>query len=313
MSSQHVSENHSEQEVGASEGEVKSNSALVNYVWINSRKVIPKPDKEECSLNFGNFKRAIRNANKYPEADFRIWVDKSLLDEYSLFCLDSFVQENGQHGNVCVHDLQEIPDYSGDPYFVPLEKGEKGYLMGEFNRHGPRNVYSRADYARILVLDHCLKEPSPHSSLIYSDIDCPDIRLKEALPILKKYGVVIFDMGSATVSHGYIGIDRDNEAVTSNFEKLKLDTRKAAHRDDLGFEMFDKFLKRIKLPNAEFHNIIGLPNLLPAVLTKLKNIKYKPSGNFEDWRLRTVSTSLAVPALEHVTTSSIKPKHSNQL
>lgn len=259
-----------------------SGRPLVNYIWINKSKAVANPANRACSINLANVMKATTNANLYPDADFRIWVDKNLLDEYSLFCLESFIADHARAGNIRIHNLQDIPDYANDLYFVPLDSGKQGGLSYMFNsRSSPRNVYSRADYARILVLDHCMKTAPEQNRLIYSDIDCPDIRLPEALATLDKYGVVIHDLGEGCVSHGYIGLVTDNEAVKTHFEPLKWETRRAAHDDELGFKAFDAFLTKLGMPNSTWHNVIGLTDLLPPIGALPGSISYTPKGKFE--------------------------------
>lgn len=254
---------------------------LINFIWINSREAESDPQNPVCSIELANIKSAVDNANKYPEADFRIWVDKKLLDDYSLFCLESFIRDHAKGGNVALHDLQEIPDYAGDPYFVPLKPTDPGYVLYEFNRVQPRNVYSRADYARILVLDHCLQTCADRSRIIYSDIDCPDIRLPEALPRMEQYGVAIYDMksrfsGNPSLSHGYIGLAADKPDVRKLFKFLKWETRDLAHQDYIGARAFEDFLFRMKLPFEKSHDKIGIPDLLPEMGTRPEPLFYTP-------------------------------------
>ncbi len=270
---------------GASTPQAKpDNRPLVNYIWVNHRKTETDPDNPICAIEMGNIKTAVNNANKYPDADFRLWVDKKLMDDYTVFCIESYIEDHSRSGNISLCNLQDIPDYAGDPYFVPLTPKDKGYLSCEFSRGGPRNVYSRADYARILVLDHCLQTEPGRSRIIYSDIDCPDIRLPEALALMRKHGVAIHDLGSDCVSHGYIGIAADNATVREKFSALKKATRKLAHADELGFPAFEKYLKKLRMPNNRWHDTIGLPDLLPDIGTAPCHVSYTPKRSFEAWR-----------------------------
>lgn len=253
---------------------------LVNYMWVNSHKTEMDPENPECALNLGNIKRAVDNANRYPQADFRIWVDKQLLDEYSQFVLEQFINEFSNTDNIKVHDLQDIKDYAEDPYFVPLTSKQKGFLKDAFSRCGDRNVYSRADLGRILVLDHCMQTEPERSRVIYSDIDCPDVRLGEVLPLTDKYGVAIHDLGFSCVSHGYIALAADNERIREQMRFLKADSIQDAHRNKLGFMAFESFLNRLDMPNHKWHKVIGLKNLLPEMHTSPVRVDYTPKESF---------------------------------
>lgn len=253
---------------------------LVNYMWVNSHKTEMDTENPTCALNLGNIKRAIDNANRYPQADFRILIDKQLLDEYSQFVLEQFIDEFANTGNIKVHDLQDIKDYAEDPYFVPLTSGQKGFLKDAFSRSGDRNVYSRADLGRILVLDHCMQTEPARSRVIYSDIDCMDIRLGEVLPLLDKHGVAIHNLGSHCVSHGYIALATDNEDVKKYMPFLKADSIQTAHRNELGFTAFESFLNRLEMPNQDWHDVIGLDNLLPEMHTAPIRVDYTPRARF---------------------------------
>lgn len=277
---------------------VKADRPLVNYIWINNQKTETDSEHPVCAMNLGNIKRAVDNANLYQTADFRIWIDKKLMDEYSQFCIESFIEENSRFGNIEVHDLQDIPDYAGDEYFVPVKPVARKMRSAAFpgldevqrsladdfsSRSAPHNVYSRADYARILVLDHCMKIFPDRRRLIYSDIDCEDVRLRDVLPKLRRYGVAIHDLGADCVSHGYIGIAANKPSIRETFNSLKADTCVAAHHDQLGFKMFDAFLGTLGMPNRTWHDVIGVRQLLPSMYTEPATISYKPAGDFNAW------------------------------
>lgn len=264
-----------------------SDRPLVNYIWINAQpKALIDLENPVCAIEMGNINRALKNANLYPEADFQIWVDKKLLDDYSLFCLDCFMREKARHGNITLHNLQDIPDYANDPYFVPSST-DKDYLRDQFNnRSGSRNIYSRADLARILVLDHCMRSHPERNRIIYSDTDCHDISLPETLPIMSEHGVAIHDLDSEWASHGYIGLATDNTNVREQFKTLKTNTQEVAHRrNGLGFMAFGLFLKALGMPHATWHDKIGLPDLLPRTFRNPLPYPYTPPpGKLGDWK-----------------------------
>ncbi len=259
---------------------------LVNYLWINKDKSVLNLKKPQCAISMSHVQCAVVNANKYPEADIQIWVDKKILDDYSLFLLQSFIEEKSKHKNVTVCDLQSIPDYANDCYFVPLEPTEKGYLNDAYSRVCLRNAYSRADYARILVLDHCLQVNAERPYIIYSDMDCKDLRLPEAKKVMQRYGIVIHDFGGGHASHGYIGLLPGDGKIEKHFPSLKSQAFDCAHQGSLGVRAFDNFLEAIGMPNKQWFEIIGLPDLLPAVGVHPRSVKYTPPPEkMNAWKL----------------------------
>ena len=233
---------------------------LINYMWINRAKAATNPDGPMCAIGLQYIERAVENGNRYPQADFKLWIDKKLLDDSTHFWLGSFLYERMKHGNIEICDLQTIPDYANDPLFVPI--GPSGST--DDDKKLTLNVYIRADYARILILDHCLKTYGDRSRFIYSDIDSEDIHLFRASNIMDRRGIVINDMGShSVVSHGYIGLAAKNRKIQAHFKELKECTRMAAYGDALGFRAFDAFLVRIGLPLERSREKIGIHRVLP--------------------------------------------------
>lgn len=253
----------------------QNNRPLVNYVWVNKQKSTINPSDPVCAIEMANIQRAVENANKYPKADFQIWIDKNLLDDYSVFCLESFIKDRARFENIRLQNLQNIPDYADDRYFVPMN------FPDESNRTGPRNVYSRADYARILALDYSMKKWPERTKIIYSDMDCPDILLSKALPVMKRYGLAVYDFGEKVVSNGYIGISAHRKEIKGQFNKLKLDARTEAHKDHSGYRAFETFLEKLGMPIDQWHTKIGLPFLLPPVGWEIGPIMYAPPKRAE--------------------------------
>jgi len=248
---------------------------LVNYIWINKDKSFTNFANPVCAIELANIKLALENAAKYPEADFNLWIDKKLLDNYSLIALKSFIKQFATYDNIKVRDLQGIPDYARDPFFTPASCTKEGYLSAYLDRDLHGSVYARADYARILVLDHCMKTEPWRSNIIYTDIDCPDLRLPEVLPVMKEHGIAVYDMGHC-ISNGYIGVAANKNDMKEQFKILKSKTRRAVHKGDLGYKAFQTFLEEINMPYSSWHNKIGLPRLLPEMYTVPEHLSYKP-------------------------------------
>src|SRR3954469_1626473 len=126
-----------------------ASGTVVNFIWLNREKVTFMPYRPVPMIEMQNIKNAVDNANKYPDADFRIWVDLKLMDQYTAYAIERFIGENAPHGNITLRDLQEIPDYAGDPLFTQSSSLRKSGLSRNFNRtayindrSGRGNVYS---------------------------------------------------------------------------------------------------------------------------------------------------------------------------
>ncbi len=212
-----------------------------------------------CAIGLEKIERVVANANQYQRADFKIWVDSKLLDDSTRFWLGSFVHNASKAKNIEICDLQSIPDYAEDPLFYGQHVNKRS------DREGWGNIYSRADYARIIMLDHCVETEKSRSRIFYSDTDCQDIRLPEAMRIVDDFGIAIHGTGNLTLSHGYIGLsNRDNE-IKSGLKSLKADARVSAHAGQLGCNAFGVFLERLGLPHKTWMPLIGLKGLLPEI------------------------------------------------
>lgn len=283
---------HSSQTNAAAADASGPSATLVNFIWINKDKTTAAPDNPSPMIEMQNIRNAVDNANKYPDADFRLWIDLKLMDEYTAFCIERFIDENAEHGNIALRDLQEIPDYVNDSLFTPPSSLGKGGLSRNFNiaayvkdRKGPGNVYSRADYARILVLDHCMETERKRGRIIYSDIDCPDVRLPEAEKLIDKYGVAMHDLSIFVPSHGYIGLNANMFPVRNHLRQLKYRTSEAAHKGHQGFRAFEIFLGALGMPNAHYHSVIGLKDLLPEMEIVPPHLDYAPPyKDFKKWQ-----------------------------
>ncbi|MCB1537943.1 MAG: hypothetical protein KDJ49_03065 [Alphaproteobacteria bacterium] len=214
---------------------------MVNYVWISE---LPAQDSETrenmCTVPLQHVHRAIENANRYPDADFILWLDNRLLDDLSRFWVASYIYQCSDHRNVILCDLNAIPAYSGEDLFKNTDHKGK-------NRSGAGSVYVRADCARILVLDHCLKQNRDRPFILYSDIDCPDLKLAEAGRVVQQHGVAINSLGRFfwITSHGYIALSPSRRDVGMLFPLLCDETIKAAQKGDLGDRAFSRFLNRL--------------------------------------------------------------------
>ena len=200
-------------------------STCLNYVWINKEPIITHEDGELCGIPLNRIDRAHQNAKAYPETAFNIWVDYKLLDCSTRFFIESHDHINSPD-NVQLRDLNDIPTYAENAHFSP---------------EGGTDIWARVDYARLLVLEHCLKTTDVDVAF-YSDFDTRDVSIenKEALKSLHKYGVVLGsvikdDGGKGMVENGYFGLCKETgEHFLDSY--LLPETEKALMDNRDGFE-----------------------------------------------------------------------------
>jgi len=101
---------------------------VVNYVWIS-------PEKDAATkIPSHLFYRVQQNAAQYRDASFQMWVESP--DVCDLYDIPS---------NLRIRSLNSIPSALSNP------------IMGLTN---PETIGARADIARLLVLQHCLRDAS---------------------------------------------------------------------------------------------------------------------------------------------------------
>lgn len=170
---------------------------ILNYVWINVCHDDIIERDELCSVPLHFFDRAYENARRHPDVDVNIWVDYALLDDASRFFVDSYGYF-ADTPNVKLQNLRDIPAYAQSPLF-------------KINMEHP--IWCRVDYARLLVLQHCL-ETKAAEDVFYSDFDVADVALDH--PYLKRcidrFGCI---MGKSQVlENGFMGFRRETKAAS---------------------------------------------------------------------------------------------------
>jgi|GEM_PF-6208393 len=240
----------------------KPREALVNYVWIHAKADRRRDSSAPlCTVPTAHMETAVENANRYPNADFSIWIDSKLTGPSTLFWLQGYIYVMAKHRNVRVRDLQSIAHYRDDAFFVPPAK------VNSKQRAEPQSPYLRADYARILVIENCLNH-AHHRFVFYSDFDCPDLRLNKTMACARVHGVVIHDIGDASLtSNGYIGVDRMHGRVGRLMGALRENTRAGVVARKLGYQALQAFVTGIHPDFARIRAKVMLP-LLPHMYVK---------------------------------------------
>lgn len=247
-------------------GADESARPLVNYIWIHEKPAHKSLPRALSLFPLQAIERAIQNANRYKGADFKIWVDKKLSDDSSMFWLGSFVAAHAEHNNIKIENLQDIPAYATDQLF----RLPKKWISCE-SRISRKSVYIRADYARIIVLAHCLKQWPKRNYVLYADMDGLDLKLDETTKIMDRYGVAIHSQPHELVSHSYIGLHARTRRVRAQFQTLVEHSQKAAHADNLGYLAFGAFLDRLGFTSKR--SVIGR-NIMPEPQTEIDVIPW---------------------------------------
>lgn len=168
-----------------------TSGSRVNYIWLNPRD--SRKSLADCAtrLPLHYLERMYENAATYSDANFYLWLDFDQLSYADHFFLDShryiFDAER-----IKIRNLRDIPEYNDYPGF------EKDSNIA---------LYARADFARVLVLNHMLQHHID-DTIIYADLDCSDIKLTDNAfkECLEKYGLALGYAGKNRACNGYIAL-----------------------------------------------------------------------------------------------------------
>lgn len=163
----------------------------VNYVWICPRAASKHAVGCATQLPLHYFERIYENAGKYPDTEFNLWLDFRQLSISDRFFLDSH-RYFFDMAEISIHDLREVKEYAESP---------------GFDIDTNIALYARADYARILVLDHLLQKDSK-TPAIYADIDCEDVKAEDPTlrETVEEYGLAYGRSGRHNIANGFIAL-----------------------------------------------------------------------------------------------------------
>ncbi|MCB1537944.1 MAG: hypothetical protein H6865_06750 [Rhodospirillales bacterium] len=234
---------------------------LVNALWLTEVSLsrdVAVGGAGVCGVPLENVDLFVKNANRYPSADFILWLDYKRINDNTRFWVGSFVYDRSLHGNIRICDLNSIPAYENEDTFS-LEKPASSA------RASIGSVYVRADYARILVLDHCLCHTKDRAFIIYADMDCMDVDLNWAKETIAMHGIAAHDFGHGRVSHAYIGLDPRDRLVRKWFPDLAVCALKDARSGYLGGDVFNMFVEALRA-DGRFDGLIQVrKKLLPPL------------------------------------------------
>ncbi len=156
---------------------IKNLSCQINYVWINDKPYQPAAGDPPCGVPLRYIDQVVSNAERYPDAQFSIWLDPEFLkDSPTLDILQSHIERSGQ-GNLNIRNLNDLDEYRNSPFY---------------SVEGAVPVWQRVDMARMIITKHSL-ENYPDRISVYSDFDVKDVGIgsKKFQESIGRYGFVI--------------------------------------------------------------------------------------------------------------------------
>ncbi|MFN3700663.1 MAG: hypothetical protein ACK4VI_03970 [Alphaproteobacteria bacterium] len=155
---------------------------VLNYVWINRAPFQPDISNKNaplCGVPLECVDNVILNAKRYPQTKVMLWLDKSLLDDMSLFWVSSHIYNAGIK-NVQIRDLAEIPSFRDNAVLFDwrrdISKLAEKKARTEDEKH---NIWGRVDLARLLAVRHVLEEGAQYA--LYTDFDNQETFLDDPL------------------------------------------------------------------------------------------------------------------------------------
>ncbi len=184
---------------------------MVNYLWIFKDKIYQDPDGDEDTLSkvpLSEIAQAIDNANMYPDADVKIWLDFTQLDPMTKFWVESFVYDGATHKNIEVCDLNDIPEYR---YSEVMHPDPEDYRMP--------GIWEQVDLAKLYVIDHAFRTTGARD-VYFADFDIEDIGIEAERhkDIMDEFEFVF---GSAPVPPREPGETGSTVGTLSNGRKLE--------------------------------------------------------------------------------------------
>lgn len=208
---------------------------VLNYVWI-SRQEEPSADfsarKSPIPEKYAD--HAIKMIRAYPETEFLVWIDEFLAPAGSRQILKDMLEKAGCL-NAHVRDLNEIPLYAA----------EKEYFHGPISDlHMDRQIYKKADMARIIVIDHVLREDLA-DTVFYADLDIEELQLRSEnlQKSIEDHGVVFARSSrngihiQAHLENQFFGISRSQASFVSDL-LLPVTYHAIMRRNDDGWNAF---------------------------------------------------------------------------
>lgn len=204
-----------------------SGNRVLNYVWINERPDDPNEETGPlCSVPLHYLDRAFKNARRYPDAEVRLWVDMSMLNDMSRYFLNNHVYSYAPP-NVKMHDLHDIPAY---------------HESSVFKAHEDVKIFMRVDIARLMALSHCFDDNQKTTTVFYADFDVKDVALDKYATwrALNKYGISAGFDGEEGLENSYIAVNRRNQSFLQEIINI---TVNAAFSERNGFLIYKNKLR----------------------------------------------------------------------
>ncbi len=226
----------------------------VNYVWFElgaelrgralskeDGRIPVDDDKSTIPEQLRYIDKAIKNAKKYPNAQFCIWFDFADIPPETRFLIESYIYVESP-GNIDIRHLDTLPDYRTISYVNILKTfiddfkqiglnhvsydwigsrqrwaANKEIMDGSYNPPYTKHelaflFWGTVDTARILALREAFTLYPDKKYSIYADFDADDVKLDcpYAEKLLTDAGFMIGRTnGRGVITSGFLGASRD--------------------------------------------------------------------------------------------------------
>ena len=134
----------------ASEIASQRGKALVNYLFIYKNKSSRFKNDDICSIQLESLDKVYKNAKRYSDDDFIVWLDLEGAAPETKFFIDSHYDLLGPE-NVKFKNLRDLPEYH-----AMLEDIDRMIECVWSAKHYPK-IWYQVDLVRLVVLRHCLE------------------------------------------------------------------------------------------------------------------------------------------------------------
>ena len=155
--------------------------SIVNYAWYSRYSDADIALKSVFNVMAPHdLAKILINANRYPDVEFRLWIDSQRAAPNTMACLQDFFDQASQHQNIEVYDAQTIPTY-GD------------ITASAFNttQTQENKLWRFVDILKLAITEHCY-ETTNANNIFFADLDIDDVMVESAqtLDSLEAYGFV---------------------------------------------------------------------------------------------------------------------------
>lgn len=221
---------------------------LFVHVCLNRGDALAVPDDPSRSSILPYIKNIVERAGEHGGIDFVIGLDMKTLDPVSCFWVHAYAyvcaKSPAHLNNLTFFDLRKIPSYEGLPSYMH-EPVFNQLASSTEQREALGSVYSRADYARVLMLYHAMKTNPDRRYIVYTDSDLRKFSWSRMQRSLDSYGICLHNAGVCGVSNGLMALNMSFGRVRRFFPWLLRATHRHAKAGLCGYKPFEVYLEKV--------------------------------------------------------------------